>query len=380
MSIDHDLKLFQSQYQQVLTNASKKLIPVHATFELTYRCNLICGHCYLQSEHPKKANELTFEEYKDFMDLLVDMQCMFLTFTGGEILIREDFFQIAEYARKRHFALRLFTNGTLIDQDSARRIAELRPVMVEISCYGSNEETYEKVTRVPGSWVKLRRAIDYLKKEEVPFQLKSVIMKQNLDNLEELVKFFISLDVPFRLDAQVTPLNNGNEEAIKNWRMNDEELFRAYTFLHSRISPFKNPEEERLLKIKLADKTTPCGAGRFTFRINPEGFISPCLQIPDYAGNIRKDDFRKLWKEAEIFNKFRQIYVSHFEECMKCEYLPFCKRCIGLNKLMNDDYLEIYREFCRAAKIKAKAIEEINKNNSVNIIFDEYKKIGEDGV
>ena len=372
MTLDHEPKVFLSQYQEVLSKATKNIIPVHATFELTYRCNLRCIHCYLQCEHPRKSNELTTSEYKAFLDSLVDMQTIFLSLTGGEILVREDFFQIAEHARKRHFALRLFTNGTLIDSNAAKRIADLRPVMVEISCYGADEQTYEDVTKVKGSWKKLMTAIEALQREEVPFLLKSVVIKQNVHRLEELVSFFLSHEVPFRIDPMITPLNDGNMEALKDCYLDDDEIFEAMYFLHSRVAEFKNPEEEREVKLRLAHKTTPCGAGNFTFRLNPEGFVSPCLQIPYYAGNIREEKFSKMWKEAEVFKEFRRIRIADFDECMKCKDLAFCRRCIGINKIVSGDYFTIFREFCRFADIKGKAVAKINELSSFKSVFKEY--------
>jgi MoaA/NifB/PqqE/SkfB family radical SAM enzyme len=107
--------------------AARKKIPFSCHFDLTYRCNLNCVHCYLVKEDRPELGTL------------------YLSFSGGEIFTREDFFEIAEYARKLHFALRLLTNGTLIDEESADRVAALNPDLVAISIYSATPEIHDEI-------------------------------------------------------------------------------------------------------------------------------------------------------------------------------------------------------------------------------------------
>ena len=100
------------EYNRIVKKTMDRNIPLIAHWELTYRCNMTCAHCYCVQDESKK--ELSFSEARFVIDALADMGSLYLTFSGGEILVRDDFFFFSHYAREKGFALRLLTNGTLI--------------------------------------------------------------------------------------------------------------------------------------------------------------------------------------------------------------------------------------------------------------------------
>ena len=121
-----------------------------------------------------RKRELSTKEYFDVLDQLSETGCLWLCLSGGEIFARSDFFDIYEHAKKRGFIITLFTNGMLINERIADRLAELRPFSIEITLYGRTKETYEELTRVPGSWAKCMRGIDLLLERKLPLKLKTV--------------------------------------------------------------------------------------------------------------------------------------------------------------------------------------------------------------
>ncbi|MER3514674.1 MAG: hypothetical protein C4310_10040, partial [Chloroflexota bacterium] len=176
------------RYQAILLKSQNqhRLVGVH--WELTYRCNEKCTHCYLDVLAPgaKIPGELTLEEAKRVIDELADLGALTITFSGGEIFVHKDFFEIAAYARKRGFAIRLFTNGILIKPGVADKIAALRPVMVELSIYGADAETHDKITQVPGSFHLTVRAARLLRERGVKVTLKAPIMRENWQQMEAM--------------------------------------------------------------------------------------------------------------------------------------------------------------------------------------------------
>ena len=142
-------------------------IPIEGTIETTFRCNLACVHCYVNEPAGAKEiqeRELSLERLKHLVDEIVEEGCLFVLFTGGEVLVRPDFPELYLYARSRGLLVTIFTNGTMITDRIADLFAEHTPETIEITLYGMTKATYDRVTRVPGSYEKclegIRRLVD----------------------------------------------------------------------------------------------------------------------------------------------------------------------------------------------------------------------------
>ena len=134
--------------QEMSAKALKLGIPLSVQLDLTYRCNERCIHCYLDHDD---HGEMTTAEIKDLLDQLAEAGVFFLTISGGEILMRKDFFEILEYARARTFCVKLKTNAVLIREQEAQRIRSLGVESVQISIYSHRPEVHDAITKVPGS-------------------------------------------------------------------------------------------------------------------------------------------------------------------------------------------------------------------------------------
>ena len=116
-------------YQEMIARRWKAASPHSALFELTFVCNHACSFCY---NCPTGERELETEQVFEVLRKIADFGVLFLTFSGGEPLCRKDFFAIAAEARRLHFAIRVYTNGYLIDEAVAERLAtEARRIAYE---------------------------------------------------------------------------------------------------------------------------------------------------------------------------------------------------------------------------------------------------------
>ena len=109
----------------------------------------------------------------------MDEGCRWLLLTGGEPFLRPDFLDIYTNANKKGLLLTLFTNGTLLTPRSADLLAERRPFAIEITLYGATQQTYERITGIPGSYARCRRGIDLLLERNLPLKLKTMVMTLN---------------------------------------------------------------------------------------------------------------------------------------------------------------------------------------------------------
>jgi MoaA/NifB/PqqE/SkfB family radical SAM enzyme len=109
--------------------ARRKLLPLDAMLEVTYRCNLSCVHCFIEEN---THEELSTREIFDLLDQLAAAGTLTVTLTGGEALTREDFFDIAAYARHKAMAVNLMSNGTLIDDAAGPSVGMVQDVMADL--------------------------------------------------------------------------------------------------------------------------------------------------------------------------------------------------------------------------------------------------------
>ena len=149
-----------------------------------------------------------------------------MTISGGEPLVREDFFEIAEYARRLNFALRIFTNATLINSKVADKIKKLKPIAVEVSLYGL-EETHDEITQVKGSFKRTVNGIKLLTKRRVNVLAKCTLLKQNIYEIWEL-KRFVEKDLKIKMRGiggglALSPCDDGNLRPL-NYLPTDEQL------------------------------------------------------------------------------------------------------------------------------------------------------------
>src|SRR5207244_9437757 len=98
---------------RLIARTVRKRLPLSVHFDLTYRCNERCVHCYLDHED---HGEMTTAEVKDVLDQLASSGTLFLTFSGGELLLRKDFFELLAYARRLQFDVKIKTNAILIKE------------------------------------------------------------------------------------------------------------------------------------------------------------------------------------------------------------------------------------------------------------------------
>src|SRR5262245_29569849 len=152
-------------------------VPMSALFELTFVCNHACSFCY---NCPTGQREMNTAEVIDSLRKLAEFNVLYLTLSGGEPLVRRDFFEIAAAARAMGFAIRIYTNGYLIDEATARKIKEIaNPVEIEISLHGARPETHDRLTCVPGSHAKIVNAVRLLVGHGIKVNFKVPVTRDN---------------------------------------------------------------------------------------------------------------------------------------------------------------------------------------------------------
>ena len=150
--------------------------------EITARCNNNCRHCYinLPANHKNaKQRELSCEELKEIAAEAVSMGALWCLITGGEPLLRPDFEKIYLTLKRLGLLVSVFTNATLIKKAHIELFRRYPPRDIEVTIYGVTEETYERVTRKPGSFAAFMQGLDRLFKSGINVRLKAMTLRSN---------------------------------------------------------------------------------------------------------------------------------------------------------------------------------------------------------
>ena len=191
--------------------ASALGIPLSAHFDITWRCNERCVHCYL--DHDLKG-EMSTEEIKGVLKQLANTGTFFLSISGGEPLLRRDCFEILEYARSLRFNVKLKTNAVMIGPKEAQRLKDLGIEQIQISVYSHRPEIHDAITKLPGS---LKRTLDAIRRMTaigLKVSITNVLMKHNVTDGRHVQKLAKELGVSFVIDPTITPMLNGDRSIL----------------------------------------------------------------------------------------------------------------------------------------------------------------------
>jgi len=155
---------------------------------LTNKCNLDCIYCYAQERHAGK-DRLKYKDYTGVIDSInILSKGAEIVLTGGEPLLSSHALDVARYAKQRGNQVHILTNGTLIDEKTAPRIAELAD-LTKVSLDGSTAEINDAL-RGKGSFVKAVKAIDLLLQYNASLQISMTVTKKNISDIENMVMRF----------------------------------------------------------------------------------------------------------------------------------------------------------------------------------------------
>ncbi len=314
-----------SLLEEMDQRALERGIPLAVQFDLTYRCNERCAHCYL--DHHDRG-EMTTPEVMDVLDQLAEAGTFFLTFSGGEVQMRTDFFRVLEHARSLLFCVKVKTNALMIGKAEAERLRELAVESVQVSIYSHRPEVHDGITNLPGSLERSLAGIRLLREQGVKTIIVNVLMRQNLQDYPGVIALAKELGALFTVDPTVTPRMDGDRSILSLGisQADLREVFRTPELVgnvNEFCAPPKPADGETLNEL-------PCSAGHTLCYISPYGDVHPCVQFPLAAGNLRARKFLDIWRHSPQMTAVRSIRARDLTVCSTCAHLGSCTRCPGL--------------------------------------------------
>lgn len=316
----------------------EKHVPLHVQIELTTKCNNNCIHCIREKDI---EGELTTSKIKELISQLKEAGCMQLTFTGGEPLLRKDFFEICDFAKSEGFVLRLFSNATLVNRSVAKKLKKLKFKEVRITLFSIKKEVHDSITQNPGSLQKVLKAIGLLKKNNIPFRISAVVMKRNICELNSLREKAEKENWQFSCDSTIYPTYLGLKYPILN-RITDRDFkfFKASDYFRG----YKN------INLKW-NELNYFYLGNLHCYISADGRVFPHATIRLELGKLAKQPFKEIWQNSANLNWLRRLNINDFE-CSYCEYFLNCLWNLGLALSEHGKITAKPKEYCRMCKHK----------------------------
>lgn len=317
--------------------------PTIVDFCITERCNLQCRHCFV-SYKKNNLKELSTKGLKYIIDRLYEAKVFKIIITGGEPLLREDFFELVKYAKRYPFYLGLNTNALLITDDISKMIYEIGfKLRISVSLDGSSKDTYEAL-RGPGTFIRAIKGLEGLLRYNRNIRTFCVVNKFNFKDLENIVELSRSLGAPY---IEFNTLLRGDCSTFveRNIFLNPHEKIEAiekiielkerygnyirgsFVRMAKRVSRLRAIAEDELLKLR-AGYLQNCPAGFWLGAIRADGKVAPCYTMLDYViGDLMKDSLKRIWLDSPALAEFRRMHnvsLDEIETCKGCIYKGVC--------------------------------------------------------
>ncbi len=314
--------------------------PMAVLWDLTAKCNLRCRHCVVAAG-PELEEQLSLDECRMLVNDLADFGVGQVILSGGEPLVRGDFFEIAEHAADRGMTIQVATNGTLIDSSCARRLAAVG-AHAQVSLDGVSPSVHDSFRGKPGAWKKTVAGIRNLVREKVFVSVAAVVTRANLEEVPDLYRFVAGLGADCFRIMPFVPFGRGAAE--RDLEISPASMLGLTIDLDTMKEEVGLPLAAMEFECTLRPPRHPCATGNVQ-RIGCDGSVAYCtitaagevLPCNYFSGveaeSIRDNSFAWIWNNSHILQYFRSLRTADIQgTCRECAWLGECRgSCIAAN-------------------------------------------------
>jgi radical SAM protein with 4Fe4S-binding SPASM domain len=318
--------------------------PSDVIWNITNRCNLRCDHCYMAADAHVRPAELSDEETIALVRQMGERGLPALFISGGEPMLRKNFWEILELARSYDVRVTVSTNCTLMTRDAAKRLKADGVDWIATSLYGP-AEFHDAMVGVKGTRDRVVSAIKVLREEGVGVAIKTAISQSTWPYVYDLIAEAKDLDCGLIYFCDL--ITSGRSEGEDAGRIAPEQWRELGDFIVEDILSEESKLEwdigampsfipfvaEKLLArgidvsngLERLKTISACPVGKGHMNINSEGGIMPCQFAQDWTvGNIR---------EMSLQDAVGELYALDLQESkgacapVACEYSRICRGC-----------------------------------------------------
>lgn len=338
-------------------------------WEITKNCNLFCAHCRASADNSQYSGELSTDECFHLIDEILEVGKPILIITGGEPLIRSDVFQIAKYAVTKGLRVVMGSNGTLISEEMAAKLAVIPLSRIAVSLDFPVAELQDNFRGKTGAFDAAMAGIINARRAGIEVQINCTLTKLNVPHLSELLTLALEVGAVAFHPFLLVPTGRG--KGLESVELSPQQYEETLNWIYDRqaelgnrmfFKPTDAPHYLRVMKQRQRQNqrndtsyhqesapiirhhsanaiTRGCLAGTGFCFISHRGRMQGCGYLDVEAGNIRRQPFSQIWAESSLFQNLRNL--SNIKgKCGVCEYKRICGGCRARAYETTGDYLE----------------------------------------
>jgi len=324
--------------------------PYVVSWNLTYRCNLACEHCYLDAGGRPQVEDAAFADrselttdqcFKVVDDIAAFAPEAVTILTGGEPLLRRDILEIVRYAAGRGLFVVVGTNGVKITATLAALLREEGVRGLALSLDAMDPDRHDAFRRVRGAWRNTVEGARILKEAGLPFIVQTTVGAHNVNELEAIAEFAhvelaasvwnLYFLVPTGRGTFVSDISPAEYDRVLADLATIQKAYAGRMLVNAKCAPHY---------VKTLLETDPgspflkaytggaggCPAGTHYLGIRPNGDVTPCPYLPVFGGNLREASLAAVWSDSEVFTTIRKR-ASLGGRCGACELNSRCGGC-----------------------------------------------------
>jgi radical SAM protein with 4Fe4S-binding SPASM domain len=323
--------------------------PYVVSWNLTYRCNLACEHCYLDAGPAKvesaafaDRSELSTEQCYRVVDEIAAFAPESVTIlTGGEPLLRRDILEIVRYGVSKNLWIVVGTNGVKITANLATILRDEGVRGLALSLDAIDPERHDAFRRVRGAWANTVEGAKILHRAGLPFIVQTTVGSHNREVLERIAEFAhdelgarvwnLYFLVPSGRGAFLSDLSAGDYDDVLARLAVIQRRWASKMLVNAKCAPhfvrnLLSAGEEAPFPKSFSGGAGGCPAGTHYLGIRPNGDLTPCPYLPLFAGNLREEHLVDLWNGSELFTRIRERNTLG-GRCGACELSSMCGGC-----------------------------------------------------
>ena len=343
---------------KMMDHGQNQNAPRLVAWEVTRNCNLNCVHCRAAATRGPYADELSTEKCRETLDQIAEMGRPILILTGGEPLLRQDIFDLAQYGTALGLRMVMATNGTLITPEITEKMKASGIQRVSISLDGPDATIHDRFRKVQGAFGGAMAGIELLKQEGIEFQINTTISRHNAGQMEAMLHLAVRLGASAHHIFLLVP--TGRAKEMKDQEIDAGEYEKLLHWFYSmrkevpiHLKATCAPHYYRVLRQEAHQRgekvdyatygldamTRGCLGGTSFCFISHLGIVQPCGYLELKCGDLKNDRFRDVWEKSQVFRDLRD-FSSYKGKCGHCEYVRFCGGCRARAFEATGDFLQ----------------------------------------